>query len=177
MSGKVLVAYASVMGGTQGIAEAIGDELRRRGHEVDVRDVQDVRLLSEYHIVIVGSALYAGRWRRTAVQFLRRHCDELRRKQVWTFHSGPVGPDKDTLVSTPPNVARLLDRIGAVEPVTFAGRLEPQTAKGFLARRLAKGELAGDFREWDQIRNWAHAIHDAVTAVDVSSWTRSEQWR
>jgi menaquinone-dependent protoporphyrinogen oxidase len=177
MSGKVLVAYASVMGGTAGIAEAIGDELRRRGHEVDVRDVQDVGPLGEYHVVIVGSALYARRWRRTAVRFLRQHAGELHRRQVWTFHSGPLGPDKDTVESTPHNVARLLDRIGAVEPVTFAGRLEQQTAKGFLARRLANGELAGDFREWDQIRNWAHAIHDAVTAADVSGWSRSEQWR
>jgi menaquinone-dependent protoporphyrinogen IX oxidase len=40
MSGKVLVAYAAtVMGSTAGIAEAIGDELRRRGHDVDVKDV------------------------------------------------------------------------------------------------------------------------------------------
>jgi menaquinone-dependent protoporphyrinogen oxidase len=177
MSGKVLVAYASAMGGTAGIAEAIGDELRRRGHEVDVRDVEQVGSLDDYTVVIIGSALYARRWRRTAVRFLRRHVDELRRRQVWLFHSGPVGPDKDTVESTPRNVARLARRIGAAEPVTFAGRLERQTAKGLLAHWLAKGELEGDFRDWDQIRNWAHALHDAITAVGVSPRTRNQQWR
>jgi menaquinone-dependent protoporphyrinogen oxidase len=177
MSGKVLVAYASAMGGTAGIAEAIGDELRRRGHEVDVRDVSRVESLADYHVVIIGSALYARRWRRTAVRFLRQHAAELRRKQVWSFHSGPLGPDRHTVESPPANVRRLLGRIGAVEPVTFAGRLEAATAKGFLARRLATGELEGDFREWDRIRDWAHAVHDAVTAVDVSTRTRTEQWR
>jgi menaquinone-dependent protoporphyrinogen oxidase len=169
MSAKVLVAYASVMGGTAGIAEAIGDELRRRGHEVDVRDVTHVQSPHDYSVVIIGSALYMRRWRRSAVRFLRQHAAELRSKQVWTFHSGPLGPDRDTVQSTPGNVRRLLRRIGAVEPVTFAGRLEAATAKGFLARRLAAGELEGDFREWDRIRDWAHAVHDAVAAADVDT--------
>jgi menaquinone-dependent protoporphyrinogen oxidase len=171
MSAKVLVAHASVMGGTAGIGEAIGDELRRRGHVVDVRDVTAVDSLSGYDVVILGSALYARRWRRTAVRFLRQHAADLRSKQVWTFHSGPLGPDRHTVQSTPPNVQRLLRRIGAVEPVTFAGRLEAATAKGFLARQLAKGELEGDFRDWDLIRDWAHAVHDAVTAADLVSWS------
>jgi len=35
MSGKVLVAYASVMGGTAGIAEAIGDEGPHRWLTID----------------------------------------------------------------------------------------------------------------------------------------------
>ena len=170
---KFLVAYASVMGGTAGIAAAIGDELRHRGDKVDVADVESEASVDDYDVVIIGSALYARRWRRPAVRFLRRYAGRLAGKQVWTFHSGPVGPDKDTVESTPGNVRRLLDRIGAVEPVTFAGRLEPATARGFLARRLATGELSGDFRDWDRIHDWAHAIHDAVVAADVDAWPRS----
>ncbi len=156
MSGKVLVAYASKMGGTAGIAEAIGDELRRCGHDVDVYDVAGVKSLDDYHSVILGSAIYARRWRRSAVRFLRQHAAELRRRQVWLFHSGPLGPDRDT-----------------VEPVR---RLEQATAKGWIAKRLATGDTAGDFRDWDRIRHWAREVHDGIDAVDVSEWSR-ELWR
>ncbi len=177
MGSRVLVAYATRMGGTAGIADAIGGELRRAGHDVDVRDVAEVGDVSDYHVVIVGSALYVRRWRRSAVRFLRRHAAELRRRQVWLFHSGPLGPDKDSTQTMPGNVARLVRRIGAVPPVTFAGRLERPTAHGPVARWLASGELAGDFRDWDRITSWAHALHDAIVAVDVSTWSRDQRRR
>ncbi|HYU83436.1 MAG TPA: hypothetical protein VEK80_01410, partial [Kribbellaceae bacterium] len=72
--------------------------------------------------------------------------------------------------------ARLAHRIGAAEPVTFAGRLEQATAKGWIAKRLATGDTAGDFRDWDRIRHWAREVHDGIDAVDVSEWSR-ELWR
>jgi menaquinone-dependent protoporphyrinogen oxidase len=174
MSRKVLVAYASKMGSTAGIAEAIGAELRRGGHEVDVRNVTEVHSITEYNAVIVGSAVYIRRWRPEAVRFLRRHAKELRDRQVWLFHSGSLGQDKDTPQGTTPVVARLIRRIGATPPVTFPGRLDPQSAKGFLARRLARGDLAGDFRDWDQIARWARGVSDAISSVEVSSWTRPD---
>jgi hypothetical protein len=57
-----LVAYASEMGGTACITEAIGDQLLRCGHEVDVRDVAKVCSLRDYGVVVLGSAIYARGW-------------------------------------------------------------------------------------------------------------------
>lgn len=172
MSKNVLVAYASKSGATAGIAEAIGAELRAHGHDVDVLDVNRVQDLARYDVVVLGSAIYIRRWRKDAVRFLRHHVDALRERQVWLFHSGPVGPDKDQDQDMPPAVRHLAHEIGATPAVTFAGRLEPDTAKGFLARRLATGDLAADSRDWEKIRAWAADISAAVEATERSTWHR-----
>ncbi len=119
MSEKVLVAYATKMGATAEIAAAIGTELRKAGHDVDVRNVTEVGSIMEYDAVVLGSAIYTRRWRPEAVRFLRRHVGGLRDRQVWLFHSGPVGPDKDQVQSMPPKVARLADKIGATRAATW----------------------------------------------------------
>jgi menaquinone-dependent protoporphyrinogen oxidase len=164
MSRHVLVAYATKMGATAEIAEAIGAELREHGLQVEVRNVGDVASMADYDAVIVGSAIYIRRWRPEAVRFLRKHAGELSDRNVWLFHSGPVGPDKGQEQGLPSNVGRLAQRIGAEPVMTFAGRLEPATAKGFLARRLARGDLATDSRDWPLIKNWAAGIAVAINA-------------
>ncbi|NUR94639.1 MAG: flavodoxin [Kribbellaceae bacterium] len=169
---KVLVAYASKAGATAGIADAIGNELRAHGHDVDVLDVARVHDITPYDVVVLGSALYLRRWRHEAVHFLRHNVAQLRQRQVWLFHSGPVGPDKDQDESMPAAVQHLAHEIGATPAVTFAGRLEPATATGFLARRLASGNLAGDFRDWDKIRSWSADISAAIDATQRSTWHR-----
>ncbi|MFF1819309.1 flavodoxin domain-containing protein [Kribbella sp. NPDC058245] len=172
MSRTVLVTYASKMGATAEIAAAIGEELRAHGHEVDVRDVSDVDTIERYDAVVLGSAIYIRRWRRTAVHFLRQHLHELRQRQVWLFHSGPVGPDQDAEQPMPGNVRRLAHAIGATPAVTFAGRLEQSTATGFLARRMARGAFAGDCRDWPKIRAWAGDVSAAIGATQRSHWHR-----
>lgn len=169
MSRKVLVTYASKMGATAGIAEAIGTVLREHGHHADVRDVTEVDSISQYDAVVLGSAIYIRRWRPEAVQFLRRYADELSDRRVWMFHSGPVGPDREQTQEMPANVYRLARRIGAAPATTFAGAILPATAKGFLARHLATGNLAGDSRDWPLITNWAAGIAATLTSTEDST--------
>jgi menaquinone-dependent protoporphyrinogen oxidase len=170
---RTLVAYASKMGGTEGIARAVADGLRGAGLEVDLARAEDVRDLEPYGSVILGSAIYAGRWRRPARRLLRLLVADKRIDhpvRVWLFQSGPTGPDKaGTSVPAPAKVAAQAIALGADQPTTFGGRIEPATAKGFLATSMAKGDLAGDYRDFGQIAAWARGIAADLTADAATS--------
>ena len=59
---RALVAYASRFGSTGSVAKAIGDVLCGMGASVEVRLVENVKDLSPYQAVIVGSAIRRGNW-------------------------------------------------------------------------------------------------------------------
>jgi len=153
----VLVAYATKMGSTKEIADRIGATIAAAGLDVTVLPAREVRDVG-YDAVVLGSALYARRWRPEAVRFLKRHRAALAGRPLWLFHSGPCGPDAATPQPTPAKVRRLT----GVEAVSFGGRLEAATAQGFLARKMATGPTAGDFRDWNQIQTWATGIATTV---------------
>ena len=155
---SVLVAYATKMAGTRDIATAIGEQLTAAGMSATVSDAHDVTTLDEFDAAVVGSALYAGRWRPEAVTLLTKYAKSGQQIPIWLFQSGPCGADAADEVPVPRRVQHVADAIGARKPVTFGGRLEPATARGFLARRMAIGPMAGDFRDFDRIRRWADTI-------------------
>jgi menaquinone-dependent protoporphyrinogen oxidase len=163
---RVLVAYASKMGGTRAIAEAIGAELTAAGLQVTVRAARDVRGSEGFDAVILGSAIYASRWRPEAVKVLKMlavRAETLRPIPTWLFHSGPCGNNAADPVPAPKKVDAYACRIGAATPVTFGGILDPATATGFLARKMAAGPRAGDFRDFSRIRAFAADIARQLT--------------
>ncbi|MGA3215063.1 MAG: flavodoxin domain-containing protein [Acidimicrobiales bacterium] len=154
---EVLIVYGSKRGGTAGLAEMIGDELARSGLSSTVKPARNVPRLDGFDAVVVAGSLYAMRWHRDAVRFVRRHAEALRSKPVWLVSSGPLDGSASAGDIAPVNqVAAAMSDIGARGQVTFGGRLEA-TAKGFPARAMAKTR-AGDWRDPDHVRSWARSI-------------------
>ena len=156
---KVLVAYGSKMGGTAGIAARVADTLRGRGHQVTLAAAGKVPRRAAFDAAVVGSGLYAGRWRREAVRLLGRLARSAQKpSRVWLFHSGPLGDEHaDDPVGLPKKVLASAERLGAEEVVTFGGRL-PADAPGFVAKAMARNGMAGDWRRLDHAEAWANAI-------------------
>jgi menaquinone-dependent protoporphyrinogen oxidase len=151
---RVLVAWGSNRGGTEGIGRMIGQALQERGFEVVALPAERVGELGGFEAVIVGGALYAGRWPAAARRFVNRRVAELRKVPVWFFSSGPLDDSADrTEIPATTQVAVLAERVGALGHVTFGGRLSPD-AKGFPASAMAK-EKSGDWRSPERIRAWA----------------------
>jgi menaquinone-dependent protoporphyrinogen oxidase len=155
------VTFGSKRAGTAEIAEAIAQELRGRGCDVDCVRGDDVASVAPYDAVVVGGGLYAFRWVREATRFVKRHAHDLRARPVWMFSSGPLDASAGTTEIPPgPGVRRLMARVGARSHATFGGRLE-RDARGFIASKMAE-KHAGDWRDWDRIRGWARDIAGAV---------------
>jgi menaquinone-dependent protoporphyrinogen oxidase len=155
---KVLVSAASKHGATGEIAAAIGEVLLENGLEVDVLHPDAVDAVTPYDTVILGSAVYAGRWLESAKTLIHREREALRSRRVWLFSSGPIG-DPLLPAGEPPEGAALRETLQAVEHRVFAGRIERS--------RLGLGEKAlmnvmhapdGDFRNWSEVRAWASGI-------------------
>ncbi|MCP2306143.1 flavodoxin domain-containing protein [Actinokineospora globicatena] len=163
---RALVLYASKMGSTKEIAEAVGAELAAHGLRVKVHDVLEVRALDGYDTVVLGSAVYVARWRRGAARFFRRHREELARRRVWLFESGWVGTRPGTPVATRGGRRRAA-RVGASAPTVFGGRLDPALARGAVDRAIAR-KSTGDYRDWDEIRAWAAGIARAVATAPAT---------
>ena len=151
---KVLVTYGSVVGSTAEIAEWIAKELRRAGLEVVVGDAGTAPSPNGFRAVVVGSAVYHGRWRPEAVRFLRDHRVALRARTVWLFQSGPCG-GQGRRTRPSPRIRWLAQRLGAYGPVVFGGNLDPSRADDRLRRWVTSSSVAADYRDRDEIDNWA----------------------
>jgi menaquinone-dependent protoporphyrinogen oxidase len=140
----------------------IGDTLEGDGCEVDVRDARRVDDIAHYDAVVLGGALYAGRWQRDARRFGRRFRRTLSTIPVWLFSSGPLDGSATRAEILPARgVAALAERIGARGHATFGGCLTP-ASRGWLARRMA-ATAGGDFRDQDQIIDWAANVAEELT--------------
>ena len=167
---NVLVAYASKHGLTAEIAASIAETLRRSGVDAGCVEAGDVRTLDPYDAVILGSAVYIGRWRREARHFLAKHDDELAARPFWVFSSGPVGEPKESEAGSgwlePRRIVAKVEEIGARGHVVFGGRV-PADPHGPMQRGMVENtpEEYRDRRDWDEIRAWAASIAADLQAV------------
>ena len=162
---RVLVAYGTKMKGTQGIAERIANSLTRRGLDVTLLEGTDVRDAAGYDAAVVGSAIYAMRWRREAVRVLKLLARRKDPIPVWLFHSGPIGDEEaGDPQELPRKVARLAGRLDTRAAVTFGGRI-PTDGGGPIAAAMARDGKAGDWRDFEEIAGWADGIADSLGAA------------
>jgi menaquinone-dependent protoporphyrinogen oxidase len=164
---KILVTVASRHGATGEIGEVLADVLRGAGHDVESLAPELVTTTRHYDAVVIGSAVYTGRWLEPARRLAQRHNAELKERPVWLFSSGPIG---EPLAPTeePRDGIALRHELEAREHRVFAGKLSPEYL-GWVERTITSMLKApdGDFRDWDEIRAWGDEIALALrTASD-----------
>jgi menaquinone-dependent protoporphyrinogen oxidase len=155
---RILVTAASRHESTTEVAHAIAAVLKRANLDVDERRPVEVVDLAAYDGVVLGSAIYAGRWLKPAQHLVERTSTRMRALPVWLFSTGPLGvplePEEE-----PVDVAAMMEQSGAREHRTFGGRLDKRQL-GLGERALVRivGAAEGDYRPWDEIEAWATEI-------------------
>jgi menaquinone-dependent protoporphyrinogen oxidase len=157
---RILVSAASRHGSTAEIATELAKALRGNlpGVRVDVVPPSRVTGVDGYDAVVLGSAVYFGRWLDEARSQVGAWAAALGERPVWLFSSGPVGYPA-VPAEAPVDGPELAETIGAREHVVFPGALRRE-ALG-LRERLAVGLVHaadGDYRDWPAVRAWADRI-------------------
>lgn len=164
---RVLVTVASRHGATAEIGATLARVIGESGAglvtvAVPVEQQPDP---GHFDAVVLGSAVYAGRWLESARQYGATHAGALRTRPTWLFSSGPIGeppfpPDE------PYDVAPLVELTGARGQAVFPGRLDTaRLSFGERAMVTAMRAPVGDFRDWAAVRSWGGEIARAVGAA------------
>lgn len=168
VAATILVTVASKYGSTQEIAAFVGRVLGEHGVNVSEMGIEDVTSLDGIDAVVAGSAVYAGHWLKPAREFLERHATDLKTKPVWLFSSGPIG-DPPKPQEDPVDASSLMELTGARDHRVFAGKLDRRALNfGEKAIVMALRAPEGDFRDWNEIREWAAGIARTLDATESS---------
>lgn len=163
MAKKILVAYGSRDGATAGIAERIGEVLKKAGFEVDVASAEKAAEPAGYDAVVLGSALYIGQWRKEAANYLTKHEQALAKLPVWIFSSGPTGPasieEQMQGFTFPEKLKPCINHIKPKDAIIFKGTIffkNLNFMEKFMLKQMKASE--GDDRDWKVIEAWAEGI-------------------
>lgn len=164
----VLLAFATRHGSTAEVGRFIADHLGMRGLAVDTVHAREVRgPVAGYDLVVLGGALYSGRWHRDAQRFLKRHRGELDNLPIAVFGMGPRNPTPEAFAASEAQLKRALARRGWLRPVATAvfGGVDPPSRRP---------EKRRDARDWAAIEAWSGSLLAGGTEGAPTAVGRSE---
>ena len=171
MSGRTLVAFATMYGSTREVAQEVATALQETGADVDVRPAGDVKHLGDYDLVVLGAPLIMHRLHGDARKFVSRHRKGLQQRPVAVFALGPVTHDEKEWQECRAQFDAELGKLEGVAPVAaemFGGRFDPALLR-FPFNKFAGAAEASDARDWEAIREWAADLPSHVAGSSAEN--------
>jgi menaquinone-dependent protoporphyrinogen oxidase len=161
---KVLVAYSSKAGSTSEVAAAIGEVLSKSGADVTVEQIKNVKDITAFQAVIVGSMVRMGAWVSEAKNFVENNKAALEKVPTAIFTACDTMKEdtEEKRAEVTGYIEPILKIIKPVENGLFAGKMD--TSKlSFMDRTIinmmAKGkDPNADYRDWGKINAWAEKL-------------------
>jgi menaquinone-dependent protoporphyrinogen oxidase len=169
MQPEVLIAYISRSGSTEDVAEAMGVTMENAGVKVDVKPMAKVESISDDTSVVIGTALYVGRFPKEFRRFVKRFQRELGNVHPWIFVLGPTENEGKNFAAAEEQARKELAKypwLHTADVRVMGGSFDPHRLRlpfpFNLAIKLPGNPMrkvpASDIRDWDFIRRWANAI-------------------
>ncbi len=173
---KALVVYGSRYGTAAEIAQEIARVIEEEGVDVDLKEDKNVKKLDPYpyDLIIVGSGIKMGKWTKDSIKFLKKNKNILKDKKVALFVScGAANEEKSREMGWNDYLKKVVDENLEGEPVDmglFGSKYDPQAKQGLMYKMTMKfwkkdledkgfdADKAYDFRDWDEIRDWARNL-------------------
>ncbi len=175
---KTLVVYGSRYGTAAQIAHEIAGVIKDEGIDVDLYDAKSIKKfdIAPYDLIIVGSGIKMGKWTKESLKFLKNNKKALKDKKVALFVSCSAANEEksrdmgwkdylqkvaaDNLVGEPVDMGLF----GSIyDPEAKHGMMYKMTMKFWKKDLEDKGfdtSKSHDFRDWDEIRDWARNLAD-----------------
>ncbi len=165
MDDRILVAYATKCGSTAEVAELVGKLLGETGAQVDVRRAHQVRDVSAYTAVVLGTAIRMCHPLGEMTSFVNAKQKMLYRMPVALFSVGLM-----MRVDTPENrqkaqgfLTPLISQFDSLAGLGLFGGKVDYSKLPFYYRWMfsqdKSGEISeGDWRDWQAIQTWAQEV-------------------
>jgi menaquinone-dependent protoporphyrinogen oxidase len=173
---KALIVYGTRYGTAAEIAEEIGRVMKNDGAEVDLVDSKGFKDfdVSLYDLVVVGSGIKIGKWTKGSLKFLKDNKSALSERNVALFVTCGAANEEDKKDEARKNYLKKVAQENLInEPVAmglFGSVYDPEIKQGLMYKvtmKFIKKELEKqgidtnkrhDYRDWDEIRAWAHDL-------------------
>ena len=137
--------------------------------DVHLEDADGAADPAAYDAVVLGSAVYSGKWLPPGPGLRADARVRSRGKRpVWLFavvrSENPPKPDGGPSDLDPRGLVP-----GARDHAVFGGRIDRDLlgTRERLVTRVAVGADEGDFRDWEEVASWASAIADELRVEAV----------
>jgi len=175
----LLVAYASLYGSTQEMAQTLTTFLRGAGHTVQLSPIDEFISPESYDAIILGSPIHCGLWARPMHQFLYQMRSRLQTQPLYAWitcmrvlEEGGYAHAQKYYVT--PEI-REIASLRSME--VFAGRIVPASLSwedySDLSRRYdGSHEILhhqGDYRDWTRFRAWSEFIVQDLKTLKIGS--------
>lgn len=161
----ILIAYATRMGSSAEIAQALANELRATGQTADAVETEKVASLQGYDAVVIGGPMYMGHMDKRIGTFVKRHAPGLSLVPVAAFAVGlaAASQDPEGVAWSEKALYAALDPLRPVTVAVFAGKLDPAKLSWWQRWITKKAKSpVGDFRDWDKIASWARDLPEKM---------------